>query len=263
MDPALRTAATGMMAQQLRTEVIANNLANVNTTAFKRSRAHFEDLLYQTVQNPAVVGTPDNNTMPAVQIGRGTHLSAVQRLHSQGAVEETSRPMDLAIEGDGMFQVQLPNGQVAYTRDGSFGISDTGTLVTSNGYTVLPGIKVPTDSSELSISPTGVVSVTQGSDKSNVQEIGRIELARFMNPSGLESLGENLYVETPASGQAITGFPQDEGLGRILQGHLEGSNVEIVQEMVDMITAMRAYELNSKAVKNSDEMMSVANNMIR
>jgi flagellar basal-body rod protein FlgG len=263
MDPALRTAATGMMAQQLRTEVIANNLANVNTTAFKRSRAHFEDLLYQTVQNPAVVGTPDNNTMPAVQIGRGTHLSAVQRLHSQGAVEETSRPLDLAIEGDGMFQVQLPNGQVAYTRDGSFGISDTGTLVTSNGYTVLPGIKVPTDSSELSISPTGVVSVTQGSDKSNVQEIGRIELARFMNPSGLESLGENLYVETPASGQAITGFPQDEGLGRILQGHLEGSNVEIVQEMVDMITAMRAYELNSKAVKNSDEMMSVANNMIR
>ncbi len=263
MDPALRTAATGMMAQQLRTEVIANNLANVNTTAFKRSRAHFEDLLYQTVQGPAILGATDTNTTPAIQIGRGTHLSAVQRLHSQGNVEETSNPLDLAIEGDGFFQVQMANGQVAYTRDGSFGISDTGTLVTSNGYTVLPGIKIPTDASSVTVSPTGVVSVTTGSDKANVQEIGRIELARFLNPEGLESLGENLLAETPASGQAITGFAQDEGFGRILKGHLEGSNVEIVQEMVDMITAMRAYELNSKAIKNADEMMQVANGLVR
>jgi flagellar basal-body rod protein FlgG len=262
MDPALRTAATGMMAQQLRTEVIANNLANVNTTGFKKSRAHFEDLLYQTVQSPAIVGTPDTNTMPAIQIGRGTRLAAVQRVHGQGAVEQTSRPLDLAVEGEGFFQVQMPNGQVAYTRDGSFGISDTGTLITAGGHVVVPGIKIPTDSANIAISATGVVSIQQG-NTAETQEIGRIELARFMNPSGLESIGENLYIETPASGQPITGFPQDEGMGRILQGHLEGSNVEIVQEMVEMIAAMRAYEINSKAIKNSEEMLQIANNMVR
>src|SRR5438105_1932769 len=140
MDPALRAAATGMMAQQTRSEVIANNLANVNTTAFKRSRAHFEDLLYQTVQSASVVGAPDANTLPAIQVGRGTHLAGVQRLHSQGPIEQTSRPLDLAIEGEGFFQVQLTNGQMGYTRDGSFGVSDTGTLVTSEGYAVVPGI---------------------------------------------------------------------------------------------------------------------------
>jgi flagellar basal-body rod protein FlgG len=263
MDPALRTAATGMMAQQLRTEVIANNLANVNTTGFKRSRAQFEDLLYQNVQNPAIVGNPDSNTIPAIQIGRGTRLAAVQRLHSQGAVEQTSRSLDVAIEGEGFFQVQLPSGQLAYTRDGSFGISDTGTLVTAEGFAVVPGIKIPTDASNLAISPTGVVSAQIGSDTTTLQELGQIEIARFMNPSGLQSMGQNLLSETPASGQATVGFPGDEGMGRILQGYLEGSNVEIVQEMVDMISAMRAYEINSKAIKNSEEMMQVANNMTR
>ncbi|MEP7381250.1 MAG: flagellar basal-body rod protein FlgG [Gemmatimonadota bacterium] len=263
MNPALRTSATGMMAQQLRTEVIANNLANVNTTGFKGSRAHFEDLLYQTVQGASVVGNPDTNTMPAVQVGRGTRLASVQRLHSQGAVEETTRPLDLAIEGEGFFQIQMPNGQVAYSRDGSFGISDTGTLITSGGYAVVPGIKVPTDATELTISVTGKISVSTGGNTVDKQELGQLELARFMNPSGLQSLGENLYAETPASGQPTVGFPADEGMGRILQGHLESSNVEIVQEMVDMITAMRAYEINSKAIKNAEEMMSTANNMIR
>jgi flagellar basal-body rod protein FlgG len=252
-----------MMAQQTRTEVIANNLANVNTTGFKRSRAHFQDLLYQSVQNPSIVGSPDANTMPAIQVGRGTRLAAVQRIHAQGPVEETSRPLDVAIEGEGFFQIQMPNGQTAYTRDGSFGISDTGTLVTTEGYTVVPGIKIPTESSNLSISPTGVVSVQQGNDTSQLQELGRIEIARFMNPTGLQAIGENLYTETPASGEATVGFPADEGMGRLLQGHLEGSNVEIVQEMVDMITSMRAYEINSKAIKNAEEMMTVANNMIR
>ncbi len=263
MNPALRTSATGMMAQQLRTEVIANNLANVNTTGFKGSRAHFQDLLYQTVQGAAVVGAPDSNTTPAIQVGRGTKLAAVQRLHTQGPVEETSRPLDLAIEGEGFFQIQLPNGQIAYTRDGSFGISDTGTLVTSEGFALVPGIKVPTDASDLSISSSGVVSVQQGNDTSQKQELGRIEIARFMNPAGLQSMGQNLYSETPASGQPTVGFPADEGMGQLLQGHLEGSNVEIVQEMVDMITSMRAYEINSKAIKNAEEMMSTANNMIR
>lgn len=263
MNPALRTAATGMMAQQLRTEVISNNLANVNTTGFKRSRAHFEDLLYQTVQSPAVVGTPDANTNPAIQVGRGTHLSAIQRLHSQGAAEETGRALDLALDGEGFFQIQMANGQMGYSRDGSFIISDTGTLVTSGGHVLVPGIKFPTDASNISISPTGVVSVQVGSDTTRVQELGRIEIARFMNPSGLIAVGENVYTETPASGAAIAGFPQDEGMGRILQGYLESSNVEIVQEMVDMITSMRAYEINSKAIKNAEEMMQVANNMVR
>jgi flagellar basal-body rod protein FlgG len=263
MNPALRTAATGMMAQQLRTEVIANNLANVNTTGFKRSRAHFEDLLYQTVQGAAVVGNPDTNTMPAIQVGRGTRLAAVQRLHSQGPVEQTSRPLDLAIEGEGFFQVQLPSGAVAYTRDGSFGISDTGTLITSEGYAVIPGIRIPTDAAEITISSTGKVSVGTGIEQVEKTELGQIELARFMNPSGLQALGQNLYAETPASGQPTVGFPSDEGMGRILQSHLEGSNVEIVQEMVDMITSMRAYEINSKAIKNAEEMMSTANNMVR
>jgi flagellar basal-body rod protein FlgG len=262
MNPAHRTAATGMLAQQTRTEVIANNLANVNTSAFKRSRAHFEDLLYQTVRGPAVTGSQEANTLPSIQVGRGTHLSAVQRLHAQGPVEPTSRPLDVAIEGDGFFQVQLPNGLLGYTRDGSFSISDTGTLVTSGGYTVIPGIKIPTDANNVSISASGVVAVTSGVS-ADVREIGRIEVARFINPSGMESIGENLYTETPASGGAIAGFPQDEGFGRLLQGHLEGSNVEIVQEMVDMITSMRAYEINSKAIRNAEEMMQIANSLIR
>ena len=252
-----------MAAQQTRSEVIANNLANVNTTGFKRSRAHFEDLLYQTVQSGAVLGNPDANTLPAIQVGRGTRLAGVQRLHSQGPIEQTSRSLDIAIEGDGFFQVQLPNGQIGYTRDGSFGISDSGTIVTSSGYAVVPGIKLPSDAAEVSISPTGVVTVTKAENAAEQMELGRIELARFANPSGLLAAGENVYLETPASGAPVTGFPQESGMGRLLQGHLEGSNVEIVQEMVDMITSMRAYEINSKAIKNAEEMMQIANGLLR
>jgi flagellar basal-body rod protein FlgG len=263
MDPALRTAATGMMAQQTRSEVIANNLANVNTTAFKRSRAQFEDLLYQTVQSAAIVGAPDANTLPAIQVGRGTHLAGVQRNHGQGPIEQTDRPTDLAIEGEGFFQVQLPNGTMAYTRDGSFQVSDTGTLVTSEGYAVVPGIKLPPDIGSVSISTSGIVSAKRGDGTAGTEDIGRIEIARFLNPSGLEAKGQNLYVETPASGSPSVGFPGEDGLGQVMQGHLEGSNVEIVQEMVDMITSMRAYEINSKAIKNAEDMMSMANGMIR
>jgi flagellar basal-body rod protein FlgG len=171
--------------------------------------------------------------------------------------------MDLAIEGEGFFQVQLPNGQVAYTRDGSFQISDTGTIVTSSGGTVVPGVKIPTDATSVTISTNGTVSIQQGNDLTRTIEIGRLEMARFVNPSGLAALGENLYSETSASGSPIAGFPQDDGFGRVLQGHLEGSNVEIVQEMVDMITSMRAYEINSKAIRNAEEMMQIANNMVR
>lgn len=260
MNPTLRTAASGMAAQQTRTEVIANNLANVNTTAFKRSRAHFEDLLYQTVQGTAVLGGGDATTTPAIQVGRGTRLSAVQRLDAQGALQQTGRPLDAAIEGEGFFQLQMPNGITGYTRDGSFQISDQGTLVTSGGHTVVPGIRVPNDVSDLSISRNGIVSALRAGQ---TIELGRIELARFPNSSGLLALGENVYTETSASGQPIVGFPEDEGMGRLIQGHLEGSNVEIVQEMVEMISAQRAYELNSKAIKAADEMSEVANQIVR
>jgi flagellar basal-body rod protein FlgG len=262
MNPALRTSATGMAAQQMRTEVIANNLANVNTTGFKRSRAQFEDLLYQTMQGPSVLGSSETNTSPPIQIGRGTHLTAVQRLHTQGALEGTGRSMDVAIDGDGFFPVTTPSGNTAYTRDGSFQISDQGVLVTSDGYQIGTGIKVPNDATEVTISPTGVVSAVKGAG-GEVEELGRIELARFPNPAGLSSLGQNLYSATPASGEATLGYPLDEGMGRLVQGQLEGSNVEIVQEMVDMIAAQRAYELNSKAVKAADEMSQTATDMIR
>jgi flagellar basal-body rod protein FlgG len=262
MDPALRAAASGMMAQQLRTEVIANNLANVNTTGFKRSRANFEDLLYQTVQGAAVLGQPESQTAPAIQVGRGTRLVGVQRLHTQGAMETTNRPLDLAIEGEGFFQVQLGGGETAYTRDGTLQISDQGTLVTSQGYAFVPNIKIPSDATGITISATGIVSATRG-QSTNPEELGRIELARFSNPAGLQAQGENLYVATAASGDAVTGFPQEDGFGRTVQGAVEASNVEIVQEMVDMITAMRAYEINSKAIKNSEEMLEIANNLVR
>src|SRR3954470_11181548 len=262
MNPALRTSATGMAAQQLRTEVIANNLANVNTTGFKRSRAQFEDLLYQTMQGPQVLGSSETNTAPAIQIGRGTHLTAVQRLHSQGALENTGRTMDVAIDGDGFFPVTLPAGGTAYTRDGSFQISDQGVLVTSDGYQVGAGIKIPSEVTEVTISATGVVSGSKGVG-GEATELGRLELARFPNPSGLLAMGQNIYSATAASGEATSGFPLDEGMGRLVQGQLEGSNVEIVQEMVDMISAQRAYELNSKAVKAADEMSQTATEMIR
>jgi flagellar basal-body rod protein FlgG len=263
MDPALRAAASGMLAQQTRSEVIAHNLANVNTTGFKRSRAQFEDLLYQTVQGAAVLGQAESQTHPAVQVGRGVRLTAVQRMHAQGSLETTNRPLDVAVEGEGFFQVQTGGGQLAYTRDGGLEISDQGVLVTSQGYTLQPAIRVPSDATSVSVSRTGVVSVARGSASAEPEEVGRLELARFVNPAGLMAQGENLYTPTAASGDAVVGYPQDDGMGRLVQGALEGSNVEVVQEMVDMITAMRAYEINSKAIKNSEQMLEIANNLVR
>ena len=262
MDPALRTAASGMMAQQTRTEVISNNLANVNTTGFKRSRAHFEDLLYQTVQGSAAIGLNNAASLPAIQVGRGVRLASVQRLHQQGPVEQTQRPLDLAIEGEGFFQLPLTNGDIGYTRDGTFQISDSGTITTQQGYTLVPGISVPSDASEVTISRTGVVTAKRGGQGEPV-ELGRLELARFANPAGLLAAGENVYTQTSASGEPVLGFPEEDGMGRLMQGYLEGSNVEIVQEMVDMITSLRAYEINSKAIKNSEEMGQIANGLIR
>jgi len=253
-----------MQAQQTRTDVIANNLANVNTTGFKRSRAHFEDLLYQTLQGPATLGSRDTEQLPAIQVGLGTRLTAVQRIDSQGSLEQTSRPLDLAIQGEGYFEVQMPNGNTAYTRDGSLQVSDQGVLVTGQGYAIQPPIRIPKEATSITVSETGVVTANGlTAAAGGTQELGRIELARFPNSSGLESMGQNLFTETTSSGEPIRGMPTENGNGSIAQGYLESSNVEIVTEMVDMITAQRAYEINSKAIKNSEDMAQTANSLMR
>jgi flagellar basal-body rod protein FlgG len=262
MNDSLRTSASGMKAQQKMIEVIANNLANVNTTGFKRSRVNFEDVLYQTLQSERIVNQPGAETSGPVQIGKGVRVAAVMRLHQQGAPEATQRPLDVAIDGDGFFQVQRADGRTGYTRDGSFSLSESGTLVTNGGNLVLPGISVPQDATSLSISPGGIVSATVAGGASSV-EVGRIELARFLNPNGLEAVGENQYLGTEASGEPFTGMPQDEGFGRLMQGALEASNVEIVQEMTDMIAAQRAYEINAKAVAAGESMMQATNEILR
>jgi flagellar basal-body rod protein FlgG len=261
MNPGLRTSASGMRAQQIMVDTIANNLANVNTTGFKRSRVSFEDVLYETLEGARTVNPQDAQTLAPVQIGKGVRLAAINRLHTQGAPEQTDRPLDLAVEGDGLFQVQKPDGTTAYTRDGTFSVSDTGAIVTNGGYKLLPGVNLPQDAQGITISPSGMVSATSGSGQPI--DLGRIELARFVNPTGLMALGENLYAETAASGQPLTGFPQEQGFGRVLQGMLEGSNVEIVQEMTDMIAAQRAYEINAKAIRAGEDMMQTTNELIR
>jgi flagellar basal-body rod protein FlgG len=243
-------------------DVIANNLANVNTTGFKRSRTSFEDVLYETMRGVQLVNYRGSATNAPVQIGKGVRLAAVLRLHSQGAPEITDRTLDLAIEGDGLFQVQRPDGRIAYTRDGSFALSDSGALVTKNGYLVQPGILIPIDATSMTISPSGIVSVTS-EQSTEPLEVGRIEMARFLNPSGLMSIGENQLLETTASGEPIYGFPHEGGFGRLLQGALEASNVEIVQEMTDMIAAQRAYEINARAITAADQMMQMTNDLIR
>lgn len=260
MTDSLRTSASGMIAQQKRVDVIANNLANVNTTGFKRSRTNFEDLLYHTIQGPRRVD--GDAILGPVQIGHGVRLSSISRVEGQGGVEITGRPLDLGIEGEGFFQVELPDGTIAYTRDGAFTLSESGQLVTNAGHTVIPGIVLPPDASSVTITETGMVSVGTGTEGQTV-EIGRLELVRFANPTGLLSLGGNLMAETIASGPPASGFPQEEGFGRVLQGTLESSNVEIVQEMTDMIAAQRAYEINARAIRAAEDMMRSINDLIR
>ncbi|HTS87715.1 MAG TPA: flagellar basal-body rod protein FlgG [Gemmatimonadales bacterium] len=264
MNPGLNASASGMRAQQTRIDAIANNLANVNTTAFKRSRTNFEDMLYETIQGSQLVESSGTDSLAPIQIGRGVRLAGVQRIQTQGTLEQTDNPFDLAIEGDGFFQIQLPNGATAYTRDGTFTrAADTGQLVTHDGYPLEPEITVPPEATQVTISSTGQVTATLGNNSQQVQ-LGQIQLVRFSNPSGLLSLGGNNYSATPASGDPMPGAPMEDGFGQIVQGSLETSNVEIVQEMVDMITAQRAYEVNSKAIQTGDEMIqTVTNDLIR
>ena len=262
MNGSMRTSASGMAAQQRMIDVIANNLANVNTTAFKRSRVSFEDVLYETLEGARVVNYQGAQTVAPLQVGKGVRVGAILRLETQGSPESTQRLLDVAIGGDGYFQVQRPDGSTAYTRDGGFNISDQGQLTTKGGYLLLPGVTVPADASGLGISANGTVSVTQAGQSQSV-ELGRIELARFLNPSGMLAMGENLYQSTPASGDPMLGFPQDQGFGQLTQGSLESSNVEIVQEMTDMIAAQRAYEINAKAIKSVQDMMQATSDLIR
>ncbi|TAK05474.1 MAG: flagellar basal-body rod protein FlgG [Candidatus Manganitrophaceae bacterium] len=261
MMRALSIAGTGLGSQQLSVEVIANNLANVSTVGFKKSRSEFEDLMYQTLKAPGATTT--TGTVPVgIQIGSGVIPVAIHRTFGQGEFQQTQNPLDMAIEGDGFFQINLPDGSTAYTRAGSFSINSEGSIVTAEGYPLLPNLSIPTNAQSITVLPTGVISAVVAGN-SAPQQIGTIELARFTNPAGLNSMGKNLYQVTAGSGEAVTGAPGQEGFGTVLQGALEGSNVNIAEEMVNMIVAQRAYELNSKAIQTTDEMLAMVNNLKR
>ncbi|MCL5283793.1 MAG: flagellar basal-body rod protein FlgG [Armatimonadetes bacterium] len=255
---ALYIAATGMSAQQFNLDVIANNLANVNTAGFKQSRAEFQDLLYQTVHAPGVQMGQNAQLPVGSQIGLGVTSGATAIQFTQGALRTTGGNYDIAINGDGFFQILMPDGTLAYTRDGQFSVDSTGKLVTSQGYALQPEIVIPQDMQTVTISPDGIVSVTRAG-QTNPDQIGQIQLTRFINPQGLMSLGSNLYAPTQASGTPITDVPSQSGLGTLIQGSIEGSNVNIVNEMIDLIMAQRAYESNSKAIQTADQMLTTAN----
>lgn len=259
---ALYTAATGMQAQQINIDTIANNIANVNTTGFKQGRAEFQDLLYQNIR-PAGTASSASTTFPVgLQLGLGTRPVATDRIFSQGDFRQTNNPYDLVIEGKGFFQVRLPNGEVGYTRDGSFHKNAEGLLSTADGNPLEPQITIPADADTITIGKDGTVSVTIAG-QSTAQTVGTIQLANFQNPGGLNALGGNIYVASAASGDPITGNPGENGIGNINQGFLEQSNVSVVEEMVNMIVAQRAYEVNSKAVRVADDMLSQINNLVR
>jgi flagellar basal-body rod protein FlgG len=255
MIKSLWTAKTGLEAQQTKMDVIANNLANVSTNGFKKSRAVFQDLLYQNMRQAG--GRNDmQNVLPAgLQIGSGVRPVATERIQTQGSLEQTGNSKDVAIDGKGFFQVLMPDGNNAYTRDGSFQVNESGQLVTADGYPIQPAVLIPQDALSITIGKDGVVTVTQpGSNQST--QVGQLSLSTFVNPAGLQSIGDNLYLETSASGMRNESTPGLNGAGRLDQGYVETSNVNVVEEMVNMIQTQRAYEINSKAVQTSDEMLA-------
>ena len=262
MIKAMRTAASGMSAQQMNVDVIANNLANVNTTGYKRSKIEFQDILYQKLRSAGVESAAGSTVPINLEVGYGTKPAATQRNYSMGSLMMTGNALDVSIEGAGFFQILMPDGNIAYTRDGAFKMSADGQIVTTDGFFVQPGITIPADASEISVSPDGTVAVLIPGE-ADPQEIGQLELAKFINAGGLQAVGHNLFIQTAASGDPILGTPSLDGYGSINQGYLEMSNVEIVEEMVNMITAQRAYEINSKAIQTSEEMTQVANNLKR
>lgn len=259
---ALTTAASGMYAQQVNIEVISNNIANINTTSFKKSRAEFQDLMYQEVaaspenlENPGVIES-SNSTL---QVGNGVILSSTQKLFEQGDLQQTGNTLDVAIYGEGFIQVRRNDGTFAYTRDGALKISADGSLVSAGGHVLEPGFNIGQDALNISITTDGLVKIMEVGGET--VELGNLELVKFVNPGGLKALGNNLYEETESSGAPILGTPGSNGFGELQQGFLESSNVDIVEEMISMITAQRAYEINSKTVKTVEEMMTMANNL--
>jgi flagellar basal-body rod protein FlgG len=258
---ALSIASTGMLAQQTNVEVIANNLANMNTTAFKAQRAEFEDLLYQNVELPGSQSADTGAVLPAgIQIGVGVRTGATYRVTEQGNLASTGNPYDLAINGKGYFHIVLPDSSDAYTRAGAFSLSPDGQIVTDKGYVVQPGIAIPQDALSVTINAQGQVQALVAG-QTTPQTLGQIELARFPNDAGLKAVGDNLFVETPASGAVLTGLPGSPGYGTLQQGFLETSNVNAVQEITDLITAQRAYEMNSKVITAADEMLQATTKM--
>ncbi|HEY3329105.1 MAG TPA: flagellar basal-body rod protein FlgG [Capsulimonadaceae bacterium] len=262
MMRALFTSATGMMAQQLNMDVISNNLANVNTVGFKGSRADFQDLLYQQIRPAGATVAQGAQSPTGLQVGLGVRPASTETMFSEGQMQNTGNPYDVAIEGDGFFKILMPDGTTGYTRDGSFKMDSQGKLVNSSGYALQPEIVIPADAKSVSIGADGTVSVTRGSSTANSQ-VGQLTLTRFVNPAGLTSIGGNIFKSTPASGDPQDGTPAQAGFGTLAQGELEMSNVQIVQEMVNMIVAQRAYEVNSKAIQASDDMLNTANGLKR
>jgi flagellar basal-body rod protein FlgG len=260
MIRALSTSASGMRAQQIYVDTVANNLANVNTSGFKSSRAEFKDLLYQTL-------SPNQNRdgssgVQSIQVGHGVRLSSIRRMFTQGPSQVTGNALDLTLNGDGFFRIEMPDGTYAYTRDGTFGIDGESNLVTARGLKVAPGVVFPTGTAEVSISSEGTVKVMAAGEE-EASELGALEVYRFANPTGLKSVGNNLFIETEASGTAQAGEAGTEGFASIEAGMLEASNVSVVEEMIALIEAQRAYELNSKAIQTSEDMLQIVNQLKR
>ncbi len=262
MIRSLHTGATGMVAQQMNVDVIANNLANVNTAGYKKSRADFQDLLYQTIKAPGTISPSGNQIPTGIQVGLGVKPSSVSKMFSQGDIRNTQNELDLAIDGKGLFQIEKPDGTIGYTRAGNFQLDSNGQIVTVDGYPLYPVMTIPDDATLISVDSEGKVMVQQPGNTA-MTDIGQIELANFVNPAGLISVGKNLYDESEASGPAITGLAGTNEMGSILQGFLEISNVSVVEELTQMIMAQRGYEVNSKSVQTSDQMLQTATQLKR
>ncbi|MBK1734837.1 flagellar basal-body rod protein FlgG [Halorhodospira abdelmalekii] len=258
MNPALWVAKTGLDAQQKSMQVTSNNLANVNTNGFKKDRANFEDLFYQTVRQPGGRSSQDTMLPSGLMLGTGSRVVGTEKIHSQGNIQQTERNLDMAIQGKGFFQVLRPDGEIAYTRDGAFQLNEQGQLVTSGGYLLEPTIEVPMNAESITIGRDGTVTAKMPNDP-DPQEIGQVDLADFINPSGLQPIGENLFQETASSGAPVIGAPGEDAFGALMQGALETSNVNIAEELVRMIETQRGFETNTRAISTTDQMMQFMN----